>query len=89
MMKSLTDYSIDRDNAFSAFVADGDFAHIDALCDKWGIYRLPHTDTGAAAVYKAVQECTNIPADVKAEAFAQCAMLGFTPFIVERKAGDE
>lgn len=80
-MRSLTDYSIDRDNAFVAFVDDGDFRHIDALCDKWGLVRLPHTDVGAAAVYKAVQECTRISDHVKAAAFAKCVAIVFMQWL--------
>lgn len=87
-MSSLIDYAIDRDNAFVAFVDDGDFCHIDALCDKWGLVRLPHTDTGAAAVYKAAQECTGISADVKATAFAKCVKLGFMPWMGVKAGGD-
>lgn len=86
-MSAVHDYAIDRDNAFVAFVGDGDFSHIDALCDKWGLVRLPHTDTGAAAVYKAVQECTGISDNVKATAFAKCVEIGFMPWL-DFKGGD-
>lgn len=72
-------YAADRDEAFVAFVGDGDFAHIDALTSKWGLQSIPHSDVGAASIYKAVQECTRIPADVKAAAAGKCAALGFSP----------
>lgn len=74
-------YAEERDVAFVAFVEDGDFTHIDALMDKWGLQRTPHTDKGAAAVYKAVQECVNISYEVKAEARRKCLEMGFTPFM--------
>ena len=75
------DYAKDRDAAFIAFVEDGDFSHIDALMDKYGLARTPHTETAAAGVYKAVQECTRIPQEVKTKAFCKCVELGFMPFI--------
>ena len=84
-MSALHDFAIDRDNAFVAFVDDGDFTHIDHLCDKWALNHIPHTDTGAAAIYKAIQECTGISDHVKAIAFSKCVEIGFWPWI---KAGD-
>ncbi len=74
-------YARDRDIAFMAFVGDGDFAYIDALTEKYALGPIPHTDVGAASVYKAVQECSNIPESVKTRAFIKCVETGFLPFM--------
>lgn len=74
-------YALDRDRAFIAFVEDGNFEHIDRLMDKYHLQRIPHTDTGAASVYKAVQECDRIGSGVKARAFCKAVELGYSPFI--------
>ena len=78
---SVHEYAEDRDAAFTAFVADGDFSHLDRLSEKWGTRPVPHDDVGAAAVYKAVQECTRIPDGVKADAMRKCVELGFSPWM--------
>lgn len=78
---SIQEYAEDRDAAFSAFVKDGDFSHLDRLSEKWGMRLLPHTDAGAASVYKAVQECTRIPESVKRQAMEKCVELGFSPWM--------
>ena len=86
-MRSLVDYARERDDAFRAFVEDGDFTHIDKLTAKWSMRPIPHDDVGRAAVFKAVQECVNIEPETKAKAFALCAELGFFPFALERRDG--
>ena len=73
---SAHEYAAARDRAIAAFVTDGDFSHIEAI----GI-KLPHNDVGAAAVYKAAQECRMIPEEVKARARAKCLALGYSPRI--------
>lgn len=78
---SIQEYAEDRDAALVAFVNDGDFAHLDRLTEKWGTAPVPHTDVGAAAVYKAVQECTRIPESVKRQAMEKCVELGFSPWM--------
>ena len=35
----------------------------------------------AAGIYKAVQQCTNIPQEIKDKAFTKCLELGFSPLI--------
>lgn len=35
----------------------------------------------AAGIYKAVQEATNMPDEVKAKAAMKCVKLGFSPFM--------
>ena len=74
-------YAKDRDAAFMAFVQDGDYKHIDAMTQKYNIMAIPHTDTGAAGVYKAVQHCVGIPTSVKNKAVERCIALGFVPWI--------
>lgn len=75
------DYANARDAAFIAFVEDDNWEHIDNLLEQFDCPKIPHTDTGAAGVYKAIQECTRIPAEVKAKAMHKCTSLGFVPFM--------
>ena len=75
------DYANARDAAFIAFVEDDNWEHIDNLLKQFDCPKIPHTDTGAAGVYKAIQECTRIPAEVKAKAMHKCTSLGFVPFM--------
>lgn len=39
-------------------------------------------------MYKAVQECTHIPANIKERALVKCVALGFNPFIGVDKKGN-
>ncbi len=72
------DFATARDKAFTAFVNDGDFSHIDAFTECFGLRPLPHNDVGAAAVYKAVGQCVNIDQETKNKARMQCELLGFS-----------
>lgn len=73
-------YAKDRDKAFTDFVHDDDFGHIEKLFKKYGP---PMPDCSIevkmAGVYKAVQECTAIDDDTKAMAREKCIALGFKP----------
>ena len=81
MRDARNQYAKDRDSGFAAFIEDGDFAHIDALTEKYGLAPIPHTDTGAAGIYKAAQECVHLSDKTKAKAFAKCTELGFWPWM--------
>ena len=74
-------YANARDAAFIAFVEDGNWEHIDNLLEQFDFHKVSHTDTHAAGIYKAVQECIRIPAGVKAKAMHKCTSLGFEPFM--------
>ena len=71
----------DRNEAFTAFVMNDDWEAILEYCRTYGV-RMPDNDkTFAAGVYKAVQEVTNIPEEVKNVAAMKCLKLGLSPFM--------
>ena len=80
-MNELKAFVKSRDKAFTAFVMDDDWDAVLKHLKKYGQYaRLPKDENVAkAGIYKAVQECTNIPVEVKAEAARKCVLLGFRP----------
>ena len=71
----------DRNEAFIDAVMNDDFSKFKAYAKKYGV-PLPTTKKiMKAGVYKAVQECTDIPQDVKDIAYEKCIALGFSPFL--------
>lgn len=74
----------DRNKAFTAFVMNDDWNAIKDYCTSYGMAMPDNPDVMAASVYKAVQEVTNIPDEVKIEAAMKCMKLGFTPFMFMR-----
>lgn len=77
----LRKYAKSRDEAFTRFVLDDDWDAVLKHFKKFGM-DIPTKEketVAKAGVYKAVQECTNIPVEVKAEAARKCVMLGFRP----------
>lgn len=83
-------FAKERDEAFIAFVETGSFKKVDAYCKKYGVPMHKNERVKAAGIYKAVQECTNIPGKIKDKAFVKCLELGFTPLIKppEEKEGE-
>lgn len=79
----------ERDKAFIAFVMDDNDKPLKKYCKKYQVPLPKDPKVRAAGVYKAVQECTNIPVEVKQEAFVKCSMLGFWPFINFERAESE
>ena len=79
----LREFAKSRDEAFTRFVLDDDWDAVLKHFKKFGMDVPPkEKETIAkAGVYKAVQECTNIPIEVKAEAARKCVLLGFRPTI--------
>lgn len=79
--KWIKKFTKSRDKAFTAFVMNDDWDAVLNHLKKFGQYaRLPQDEKVAkAGIYKAVQECTNIPVEVKAEAARKCVLLGFRP----------
>jgi len=79
----LRKFAKSRDEAFTRFVLDDDWDAVLKHFKKFGMDVPPkEKETIAkAGVYKAVQECTNIPVEVKAEAAKKCVLLGFRPTI--------
>lgn len=79
----LRKYAKSRDEAFTRFVLDDDWDAVLKHFKKFGM-DIPTNEketVAKAGVYKAVQECTNIPVEVKAEAARKCVLMGFRPTI--------
>ena len=72
-----------RDDAFARFVMDDDWGALYAHLRRYRQFADRPRDKRvlAAAIYKGVQECTNIPAEVKAVAKEKCERLGFKPYV--------
>ena len=81
--KEIADYVKSRDEALIDFVMTDSMEKIDAHLEKYnpGLFKGVDLNIKKGSLYKAVQECTDIPEDVKATAFAKCSMLGFKPRI--------
>lgn len=71
----------ERNEAFIDAVVNDDFTKFKTYCKKYGVPLPPSKKIMKATVYKAVQECTDIPRDVKAIAFDKCIALGFEPYM--------
>ncbi len=83
--KSLNNYfrkfTKSRDEAFTRFVLYDDWDAVLKHFKKYGLDIPPkeRETVAKAGVLKAVQECTKIPVEVKAEAAKKCILLGFRP----------
>lgn len=75
----------DRDSAFIAFVMNDDWEPVRQYCDTYGVRMPDNPDVIAAGIYKAVQQVTNMPDEVKAKAAMKCVKLGFSPFIMPKE----
>lgn len=51
------------------------------IAKKHGVKMPKDLKVKQAGIYKAVQECTNIPDEIKSKAVFKCMELGFNPFI--------
>lgn len=71
----------DRDEAFIAFVLNDDLGPVKEYCTNYGIAMPDNPDVMAAGIYKAVQDVTTIPNDIKVKAAIKCMQLGFEPFV--------
>lgn len=74
-------FAEERDKAFIDAVVKDDWTGVKKYSKKYGIPVPKNEKVMKAWVYKAVQECTNIPEDVKEIAMRKCLGLGFIPFI--------
>lgn len=72
----------DRDKAFIAFVMNDDWNAVKKYCTSYGVRMPDNPDVMAAGIYKAVQEVTNIPDEIKNVAAMKCLKLGFSPFMM-------
>ena len=78
---SLEDFTRERDEVFTRFVLEDDWQGVEAYMIKYELIdEAPkNPNVVKAAMYKAVQECRSIPAEVKAEAARKCREMGFRP----------
>lgn len=74
-----------RDKAFTAFVLNDDWEPVLEYCHTYGVPMPDNPDVMAAGIYKAVQECTDIPDEVKVKAAKKCMKLGFMPYMKPQK----
>lgn len=80
-MNDMKRFVRDRDEAFIDFVETGSTVKVRKYCRKYGVDMPKDKKVFAAGIYKAVQECTNIPQEIKDKAFIKCLELGFSPLI--------
>ena len=73
------DFAKERDKAFIEFVRTDNIEPIKAYAKKYGIKMPKDEAILKAGIYKAVQECTNIPQEIKDAAALKCSILGFKP----------
>ena len=79
MKPDLTEFLKDRKKTFEAAVLRDDWEGVKRYCKKYGV-EIPKDETILkAAIYKGVQECTDISEDVKFKAAAKCVAMGFRP----------
>ena len=72
----------DRKEAFTHCVKTGRLDKVKAYCKKYKVpFAADKPDIMRAAVYKAVQECTDIDDSIKKQAQEKCIKMGFTPFM--------
>ena len=80
-MSDMKRFVRDRDEAFIDFVETGSTVKVRKYCRKYGVDMPKDEKVFAAGIYKAVQQCTNIPQEIKEKAFVKCLELGFSPMI--------
>lgn len=77
----------DRNEAFIKAVMEDDWKAVRKYCKKYHVPVPSSHKVFKAGIYKAVQGCNDIPAEVKGIAFKKCIELGFSPLIDYK--GDE
>lgn len=77
----------ERDAAFVQAVRDDRWSPVLAYCRKYGVPLPDREIVMKAGIYKAVQECLEIPEDVKLLAREKCIALGFKPTIGDIEYG--
>ena len=71
----------ERDEAIKKAVLDDDWEPVKKYSIKYGV-PLPKSErVMKAGIYKACQECLNIPQEVKEVAYIKCINLGFEPYM--------
>ena len=77
----MNDFVKERNDAFVEFVKTGDRKKVLKYCNKYGVAIPKNSKVFAAGIYKAVQQVTDIPAEIKDMAFQKCVELGFSPLM--------
>lgn len=72
-----TQFLKDRKKAFTEAIMNDNWKPFKEYCVKYGIDMVEDETVVKGAVYKAVQECTDIPDSVKEVAMVKCFELGF------------
>lgn len=80
-MTDIEKFVKERDEAFIDFVRTDSTKKITKYCKKHGVKIPKDRNVFAAGIYKAVQECMDIPDDVKVLAMQKCMKIGFNPFM--------
>lgn len=71
----------ERDEAFIELVMEDKTEKLFKYCIKYKILLPSNEKIMKTGIYKAVQECTTIPQNVKNIAKKKCIALGFKPYI--------
>lgn len=79
----------ERNQAFSDAVLKDEWEKVKKYAKKYGVPLPKKSKMMKAAVYKAVQYCTDIPEGVKKLAMVKCIMLGFNPLIEPLEGGQK
>lgn len=77
----MTRFLRDRRKAFTKAIMDDDWSYVKTYCKKYNVALPEDERVMKAGIYKAVQECIDIPEEVKNTAIEKCLKLGFLPFI--------
>lgn len=80
---ALSVYAERRNAALIHFVKTGDDSKYRAVCRTYNMPIPRSEDVFHAGMYKAVRYCTDIPEDIKKQAWDKCIALGFVPYIPE------
>ena len=80
-MTDIEKFVKERNAAFIDFVQTGNELKVWKYCKKYGVPIPKDKGVFAAGIYKAVQECTGIPIEVKELAMLKCIEIGFHPFM--------
>ena len=79
MMDYMREFIKDRREAFIDCIENDSLDKVYAYMKKYGEYTPPDEKIMFAGIYKAAQEITDIPQEIKDKARAKCIALGFKP----------
>lgn len=85
----MNDFAKERNAAFIDFVRTGNMNKVRKYCRTYGVQMPKDKNVFAAGIYKAVQECIDIPEEIKSLAMQRCLEIGFNPFMKPADMGVE